>query len=66
MKPVTGAAMYAARLPVPRPLASDIATGHFGHEENAKPVRPGAHEIRETSERHAEKLIELLDGLLQI
>jgi hypothetical protein len=51
-----------ARLPVPRPLPSAVTAGHFGQEENGKPVRPGTHEIREITERHAEKLIELLDS----
>jgi hypothetical protein len=52
-----------ARLPVPKPLPSAIAAGHFGQEENDRPVRPGAHEVREITERHAEKLIDLLDSL---
>jgi hypothetical protein len=53
----------AARLPVPRPLASAVAAGRFGQEENGKPVRPGAREVREITEQHAEKLIELLDSM---
>ena len=53
----------SARLPVPRPLPSAIAAGHFGQEENGRPVRPGAREVREITERHAEKLIDLLDSL---
>jgi hypothetical protein len=52
-----------AQLPVPRPLPSAIAAGHFGQEDNGKPVRPGAHEVREITERHAEKLIDLLDSI---
>jgi len=52
-----------ARLPVPRPLPSAIAAGHFGQEENGKPVRPGVHEVRAITERHAEKLIDLLDSI---
>jgi hypothetical protein len=52
-----------ARLPVPRPLPSAIAAGRFGQEENGKPVRPGTHEVREITERHAEKLIDLLDSI---
>jgi hypothetical protein len=52
-----------ARLPGPRPLPSAVAAGHFGQEENGKPVRPGAREVREITERHAEKLIDLLDSI---
>jgi hypothetical protein len=52
-----------ARLPVPKPLPSAIAAGHFGQEEDGKPLRPGAHEVREITEQHAEKLIDLLDSL---
>jgi hypothetical protein len=52
-----------ARLPVPRPLPSAVAAGRFGQEENGRPVRPGAHEVREITERHAEKLIDLLDSI---
>lgn len=54
-----------ARLPIPRPLPSAIAAGRFGQEENGKPVRPGAHEVREITERHAEKLIDILDSIQQ-
>jgi hypothetical protein len=54
----------SARLPVPRPLPSAIAAGRFGQEENGKPVRPGAREVREITERHAEKLIDLLDSIV--
>jgi hypothetical protein len=52
-----------ARLPVPRPLPSAVAAGRFGREENGKPVRPGAREVREITEQHAEKLIDLLDSI---
>jgi integrase/recombinase XerD len=52
-----------ARLPVPRPLLASIAAGHFGQEDDGKPVRPGVEEVRAITERHAEKLIELLDTL---
>jgi hypothetical protein len=48
-------------LPVPCPLASAVLAGRFGHEEDGRPVRPGAHEIRAITETHAEKLIALLD-----
>ena len=62
-QPVRRRRSVVARLPVPRPLPSAVAAGHFGQKENGKPVRPGAHEVREITERHAEKLIELLDSL---
>ena len=52
-----------ARLPVPRPLPSAVAALRFGQAENGRPVRPGAHEVREITQRHAEKLIDLLDQL---
>jgi hypothetical protein len=53
----------SARLPVPSPLPSAIAASRFGQEENGRPVRPGAREVREITERHAEKLIDLLDSV---
>jgi len=52
-----------ARLPGPKPLASAIAAGHFGKDDDGRPVRPGSHEVRAITERHAEKLIELLDSM---
>jgi len=58
-----GPRRVTACLPVPRPLPSAIGAGRFGHEENGKPVRPGPREVREITERHAEKLIDLLDQL---
>jgi hypothetical protein len=54
-----------ARLPVPRPQPSAIAASRFGQEESGKPVRPGAHEVREITERQAEKLIDILDSVQQ-
>jgi hypothetical protein len=54
-----------ARFPVPTPLASAVAAGRFGHEENGRPVRPGPHEVREITRRHAEKLIDILDSIAQ-
>jgi hypothetical protein len=64
-KPVQrpGPRRVTACLPVPRPLPSAITAGRFGQEENGKPVRPGPREVREITERHAEKLIDLLDEL---
>ncbi len=56
-------ARISARLPVPHPLPSAVAAGRFGQEEDGKPVRPGAHEVREITEQHADKLIDLLDSL---
>jgi hypothetical protein len=52
-----------ARLPVPTPLPSAVVAGQFGYQENGKPLRPGAHEVREITRRHAEKLIDLLDSI---
>jgi hypothetical protein len=56
-------AQIIARLPVPRPLPSAVAAGHFGREENGRPMRPGAREVRDITEQHAEKLIDLLDAI---
>jgi hypothetical protein len=52
-----------ARLPVPWPLPSAVTAGHFGQEEEGKPVRPGPAEVRAITEQHAEKLIDLLDAI---
>jgi hypothetical protein len=54
-----------AVLPIPRPLPSAIAAGHFGQEEDGRPVRPGAAEVRAITENHAEKLVDLLDSIEQ-
>jgi hypothetical protein len=56
-------ARIIAKLPVPRPLPSAVAAGHFGQEENGRPVRPGAREVRDITEQHAEKLIDLIDTI---
>ncbi len=56
-------ARIIARLPVPRPLPSAVSAGHFGQGEDGKPVRPGTREIREITEQHAEKLIDLYDAI---
>jgi hypothetical protein len=53
----------STRLPVPRPLPSAVAARRFGQEDDGRPVRPGAREVREITERHAEKLIDLLDSI---
>jgi hypothetical protein len=58
-----GPRRVTACLPVPRPLPSAVSAGRFGQEENGRPVRPGPREVREITERHAEKLIEMLDSL---
>lgn len=52
-----------ARLPVPRPLPAAIAQGRFGFDEQGRPIRPGADEIRAISEQHAEKLVELIAAM---
>jgi hypothetical protein len=54
-----------ARLPVPKPLPSAVAAGHFGQDDRGRPIRPGAHEVRELTRRHAEKLIDILDSIQQ-
>lgn len=52
-----------ARLPVPRPLPSAVAAARFGRDENGKPIRPGAQEVRAITQQHAEKLVGLLDTM---
>lgn len=59
-------ARIAARLPAPKPLASSVNAGTFGRDESGKPIRPGAHEVREITLQHADRLIDLLDGLHQV
>jgi hypothetical protein len=54
-----------ARLPVPRPLPEAVAAGHFGHDDDGLPIRPGALEVRVITERHAEKLVEMLASIDQ-
>lgn len=50
-------------LPVPKPLAAAVAAGHFGHEENGRPIRPGPVEVRAITEDHAQRMIDLLAEL---
>lgn len=50
-------------LPVRKPLPGAIAAGHFGRDDNGKPVNPPAAEVRTITENHAERIIELLQGL---
>ena len=49
-------------LPVPKPLPQAIKAGHFG-EADGKPVNPTSAEVRAITEQHAEKVIDLLNGL---
>ena len=55
-----------ARLPVPRPAAASVAAGTFGHDDDGKPIRPQANEIRAITESLAERLVELLDAMKEI
>jgi hypothetical protein len=52
-------------LPAPKPLPEAITAGHFG-EENGKPVNPTPAEVRAITENHAEKIIDLLEGLKEV
>lgn len=52
-------------LPAPKPLPEAIKAGHFGKQENGKPVHPSPREVRAITEQHAEKIIDLLDALRQ-
>ncbi len=55
------ASRVIARLPVPRPLPIAIEEQHFGVDDDGKPIRPSADEVREITEAHADKLVELLE-----
>jgi hypothetical protein len=55
------ASRVIARLPVPKPLPIAIDEQHFGVDDDGKPIRPSADEVREITEAHAEKLVELLE-----
>ncbi len=50
-------------MPVPKPLPHAVRAGHFGHGEDGKPVTPDPDEVRAITERHAERIMELLDRL---
>ena len=52
-------------LPVPKPLPAAIGQGHFGEDEHG-PIRPSPAEVRAITENHAERLIDLLDGLREM
>lgn len=52
-----------ARLPVPRPLPAVVAAGRFGRDEQGKPIRPAADEVRAITENQAENLIDMLDAM---
>jgi hypothetical protein len=52
-------------LPVPKPSPEAIEAGHFG-QEDGKPLKPTTAEIRAITERHADKMIDLLDGIRQL
>lgn len=52
-------------LPVPKPLSSSIAAGIFGRDENGKPIRPDADEVRAITAEQAERMIEMNDDELQ-
>jgi hypothetical protein len=54
-----------AVLPVPKPLHSAVAAGHFGQDEHGRNISPGAREVRAITNQHAEKLIDLLDTIRQ-
>jgi|SRR5665213_411352 len=60
--PPTRRSRISTVLPVPNPLPEAVAAGHFG-EEDGKPINPTPAEVRAITENHAEKIIDLLDGL---
>jgi len=53
-------------LPVPKPLREAVAAGIFGYEESGKPVNPKPDEVRKITQNHAEKIIDLLNGLREV
>ena len=55
-----------ARLPLPRPLPTQVARGAFGFDDHGEPVRPCRDEILAITEQHAERLIALFDQLHQV
>ncbi len=55
----------SSSLPVPTPLRSSVNAGIFGHDENGKPIRPSADEVRAITEQQAERMIEMKDDDLQ-
>lgn len=52
-------------MPVPQPLPAAISNGHFGTDEHG-PIRPTPPEVRAITENHAERLLDLLDGLAEV
>lgn len=56
---------HPAVLPVLKPLPSAIGKGHFGEDEHG-PIRPTPAEVRAITENHAERLINLLEGLSEV
>jgi hypothetical protein len=64
-RPAVNARRVSARLPVPKPLPAAVAAGQFGQDDDGRPVRPGAQEVRVITERHAKKLVDLLAGIEQ-
>jgi hypothetical protein len=63
MKPaITAKRRSPTVLPVPKPLPEAIKAGHFG-EQAGGPVNPKPAEVRAITEQHAEKIVDLLDGL---
>jgi len=59
------AARPSSSLPVPTPLRSSVNAGIFGHDENGKPIRPSADEVRAITEEQAERMMEMNDAELQ-
>jgi len=55
-----------SRLPVPKPLPEAVKRGHFGIDEQQRPIHPDADEVRAITENHAEKIVDLMGGLREI
>jgi hypothetical protein len=55
----------SATLPRPKPLEAAVERGHFGEDEQG-PMCPSGEEVKEITERLAERLIDLMNGLREV
>ncbi|HEY4311661.1 MAG TPA: hypothetical protein VGN12_19600 [Pirellulales bacterium] len=59
-RPADHGRRISSRMPVPKPLQDAVAAGRFGKEDDGCPVRPSPEEVRAITERHAEKIADLM------
>jgi hypothetical protein len=55
----------SSALPVPKPLSSSVTSGVFGSDDDEKPIRPTADEVRAITEQRAERMIEMNENEFQ-